>query len=209
MTTMADRLLALALPILGDLGLELYDFEYTGGVIRITIDKPGGLDLSDITDATRIMSRELDHADLIETAYSLEVSSPGLERNLRTPTHYQSAISSMVKVKLRAGQKDERRLEGRLVAADEATITLTIGGVNRLVGYDEIDKARTVFAWGGQPKPGKGSKIPRRDGAPDDEIHRDETARDATDRDETDRDAIGGNETGHEADEDAMIEEDA
>jgi ribosome maturation factor RimP len=163
MASVSDRILALTLPILSDLGLELYDFEFAGGVVRVTIDKAGGVDLEAIAEVTRNISRELDHADPIEATYTLEVSSPGLERALRTPAHFTKARGMTVKVKLLpGGPDDQRRIEGLLVGSDDDTFTVATENGDRTASIDRVERARTVFEWGGQPKP---SSQPRRPAA--------------------------------------------
>ena len=81
-----ERVHPLVAPILADLGLELYDLEHAGGILKVVIDRDGGVDLEEIALATRLISRELDHSDPIPGRYTLEVGSPGLERPLRRPT---------------------------------------------------------------------------------------------------------------------------
>ena len=84
------------------------------------------------------------------------MTSPGLERQLRTPAHYRREVGKTVSVRLRDPQADPRRLQGALVAADDLTATLLLDdGAERSVSLDDIDKARTVFEWGPKPKPGK------------------------------------------------------
>ncbi len=81
------RVRALVEPIVADLDLDLYDVEQRGGTVRVVIDTPpgsaGGVDLDTLALATRLVSRELDHADPVPGAYTLEVTSPGVERTLR------------------------------------------------------------------------------------------------------------------------------
>jgi len=101
-----DRLSGLVAPVLADLGLDLYDLEFAGGQLRVVIDRPGGIDLEAIAEATRLISRELDAADPIPGRYQLEVTSPGLERNLRTPAHFQGAVGTTVKVRVRVAFRD-------------------------------------------------------------------------------------------------------
>jgi ribosome maturation factor RimP len=165
--TVADRVRELVLPLLADRELELYDLEVAGPVLKVVVDRPGGLDLDALAGATRAVSRALDEADPIAGTYTLEVTSPGLERPLRTPHHFARATGESVKVKLVAGvADDDRRLTGELVAADDDGITVRTGlddagdAVERHVAYADIDRARTVFEWGPAEKPGK----PRRSG---------------------------------------------
>jgi len=152
---------ALVAPIVADLGLDLYDLEFRGGTLRITIDtpagSPGGVDLEAISLATRLISRDLDHHDPVPGHYTLEVTSPGLERNLRTPAHFRREIGKTVNVRLRdMGVGQDRRVEGALTAADDRGFTLlTDAGVERTIPYEQLDRAKTVFVWGPQPKPGK------------------------------------------------------
>ena len=153
-STTIERVRDLALPILADLGLELYDLEYVGGVVRITIDRPGGVDLGAISSVTRMVSRELDHADPLPGEYTLEVSSPGLERVLRTPAHYEGALGTTVSVKTQPFVDGERRVQGVLEQVDDTGIVVA----GRRLEYGDIDKARTVFEWGGEPKGGRPAK---------------------------------------------------
>ena len=80
-----DRVHAVVDPIVDDLKLELVDLVYAGGRLKITIDHPDGLNTEMLTKATRMISNELDATDPIKGGYTLEVSSPGLERPLRLP----------------------------------------------------------------------------------------------------------------------------
>jgi ribosome maturation factor RimP len=98
----------------------------------------------------------LDELDPIEGRYSLEVSSPGVERTLRLPAHFLKAVGETVSVKTRPQVPGERRLRGRLVAADDDGFDLeTEGGSGRIrLAYSDTDRVRTVFVWG--PDPGAG-----------------------------------------------------
>ena len=151
MATAEERVKALVVPIIADLGLDLYDFEYAGGVVRVTLDKPGGVDLEAIALSTRLISREMDHVDPISGRYTLEVSSPGLERNLRTPSHFQRIVGWTVNVRTHASVEGDRRAQGVLSAADDHGITVTFTKGNELLerrlAYGEIERARTVFEW--------------------------------------------------------------
>ncbi len=159
-STEIDRVHALVAPIAADLQLDVYDIERRGATMRITLDTPpgseGGITLDSLSLATRLISRELDHEDPIAGHYTLEVTSPGLERQLRTAAHYQREVGKTISVRLRDPQADPRRLQGVLTAADDRTATLLLDdGTDRAVSITDVDKARTVFEWGPQPKPGK------------------------------------------------------
>ncbi|MDJ0770250.1 MAG: ribosome maturation factor RimP [Ilumatobacter sp.] len=162
-TPVVQRIRDLVDPIASDLELDLYDVEQRGGTMRVTLDTPpgseAGIDLDKLALATRLISRELDHQDPVPGRYTLEVTSPGVERSLRTPAHFQREVGKTINVRLANVDADQRRLEGVLVAADEGTATLRLDGddggeVERTIAIDEIDRARTVFVWGPKPKPG-------------------------------------------------------
>jgi ribosome maturation factor RimP len=144
----------LVIPLLSAAGLDLYDVEVGPGVVRVLIDRPGGVDLDAITAATTAISGALDAADLIGGRYNLEVSSPGLERPLRRPDHFRHFIGSTIAVKTHPGVEGDRRIEGELVTADDQGISLrTDAGDIRQLGYADIQRARSVFSWGPRPKP--------------------------------------------------------
>ncbi|HUS43348.1 MAG TPA: ribosome maturation factor RimP [Ilumatobacteraceae bacterium] len=163
-----DRIHALVAPIAADLQLDVYDIERRGGTVRITLDTPpgseGGITLDSLSLATRLVSRELDHEDPIAGHYTLEVTSPGLERQLRTAAHFQREVGKTITIRLRDPQADPRRVQGVLTLADDRGATLLLDdGTERIVLFDDVDKARTVFEWGPKPKPGKqpsGKKAP-------------------------------------------------
>jgi len=146
-------------PVVAAEGVELFDLEQAGPVLRITIDHAEGVDINAIARVTRAVSRSLDEHDPIASTYTLEVSSPGLERPLRTPAHFTWAMGREVSVKTVPGHAAGRRLSGTVVAADTTGVTLAPAGSTDEpvhIAYDDIEKARTVFAWGPTPKPGKG-----------------------------------------------------
>ncbi len=159
-STEIDRVHALVAPIAADLQLDVYDIERRGATMRVTLDTPpgseGGITLDSLSLATRLISRELDHEDPVAGHYTLEVTSPGLERPLRTPAHFQREVGKTITARLRDPQADPRRVQGVLAAADETSATLLLDdGTERTLALDEIDKSRTVFEWGPKPKPGK------------------------------------------------------
>lgn len=150
---------AMVSPILDDLGLELYDMEFSGGVLKVTIDTPAGqeagVDIDQISRVNRLLGRELDHNDVVPGRYTLEVSSPGLERNLRTPHHFQREVGKDVSIRLVTEHEGQRRFAGALVAATDATATVRVTDTAQSVEIPLalIEKAKTVFVWESQPKP--------------------------------------------------------
>jgi ribosome maturation factor RimP len=171
------RIVALAQPILDDLGLTLYDCEHAGGTLIITLDKrrdagpesgaPRVL-LDELSLFTRLLSRELDHDDPMPGRYTLEVSSPGLERRLRRPDHYTGAIGETVAIRLVREIDGTRRLNGTLVGATDSGITIRLddaSGAERQLRLADIERAKTVFTWGPAPKPGKGASTRPRSAA--------------------------------------------
>ena len=110
MSATAERVRQLVAPLLTEPDLVLYDVEYTGGTLKVVLDRPGGVDMGSITAVTRAVSAALDEADIVPSSYTLEVSSPGLERSLRTPEHFAGAIGREVRIKLRPGIEGDRRL---------------------------------------------------------------------------------------------------
>ena len=169
-STEIDRVHALVAPIAADLRLDVYDIERRGATMRITLDTPpgseSGISLDSLSLATRLISRELDHEDPIAGHYTLEVTSPGLERQLRTAAHYQREVGKTISVRLRDPLADPRRIQAALTGADDRTVTLLLDdGTERTVSISDVDKARTVFEWGPQPKPGKQSTGKHKSGA--------------------------------------------
>ena len=154
---MTDELFDQLQPVVAAARLELVDVELRSGVLRVTVDRPGGVDLEALTDANRAVSIVLDESDPIPGRYTLEVSSPGVERTLRTPAHFVKAVGETVTVKTRPQVPGDRRLTGELLAADDHGLELAVEGApdGRVrLAYSDIDRARTVFAWGPRPKPG-------------------------------------------------------
>ena len=157
-----ERVTRMVAPLLVDLKLDLYDIEFRGGVLRITLDtppgSPGGVDIDTISLVTRMISRDFDHDDPMPGSYTLEVTSPGLERTLRLPTHFQREIGKIVNIRLRDVASGDRRVQGTLIAATETDAVVRLDDAElteRTIAYSQIDRAKTVFIWGPAPKPGK------------------------------------------------------
>jgi ribosome maturation factor RimP len=127
---------------LSALGLDLEAVELTPAgkrrVLRVAVDQDGGVSLDDIADATRAVSGVLDDTDLMgETAYTLEVTSRGVDRPLTEPRHWRRNRDRLVKVSL----LDGAQLTGRVTDSDDVGVTLDVAGSPRRLEYDEVGKA--------------------------------------------------------------------
>ena len=152
-----ERVRQVVEPSLAAEGFEVVDVERQGGVLRITVDLlagPGGIDLDAVSTATRVINDLLDSHDLIEERTTLEVSSPGIERPLRTPEHFRRFVGTTVAVKTRPGTDGDRRVEGLLESADQEGVVVA----GRALAYDDIERARTVFVWPAAGPKGGGRK---------------------------------------------------
>lgn len=167
-----DKVTRMIAPMVADMQLDLYDIEFRGGVLRVTIDTPpgseSGVSLDDIALLTRMISRDFDHDDPMPGSYTLEVSSPGLERTLRTPRHFEREIGKTLALRLRDVAAGDRRLQGTLIGATETEATIRLDDTleERVVPYAQIDRAKTVFVWGPAPKPGKQPSGKKKQAAP-------------------------------------------
>ena len=153
----SDRVAAIVGPLADERGLDLYDVEQHQGSLRVLVDREGGIDVDALAELSRAVSRALDEADPVAGKYTLEVSSPGLERPLRRPDHFAGAVGEKVTVKTVPGTEGERRVTGTLLAADDRGITIGPesgrDGEDRHLTYDEVMGARTLFDWGTTTKP--------------------------------------------------------
>jgi len=147
-----DELLDMVAPLVDALGLELVEAEIRPGVVRVVVDREGGVDLDAISGATREISSFLDRNDPMPgRRYTLEVSSPGLERPLKTPAQFSRAVGEEVTLRTMPSAGLERRLRGRLESADHEGVVLTGNGLpvgGSRIAYADIERARTVFEWG-------------------------------------------------------------
>jgi ribosome maturation factor RimP len=151
-------------PLLRARGLDLVDVEVHGAQLTVFVDREGGVGLDELGEATRDVSAALDELDPMPGRYTLSVSSPGLERRLRTPAHFTRAVGETVTVRLDAGTDEVRRVTGTLESADSDGITLSGPEVpdGRLrVAYERIERARTVFEWGPASHGSKREKVKR------------------------------------------------
>ena len=154
------KLIGLVEPLVGNLGYELVDLELSGGhgssMLRVYIDRPAGVGIEDCERVSREISALLDVHDPIPTAYRLEVSTPGLDRVLRTPAHFARFVGAQVEAELATPRDGRRRFTGRLAQAGAAGIELAVDGAQVPLSYAEIFRARLVPEWPDTSR--KGSK---------------------------------------------------
>jgi ribosome maturation factor RimP len=143
---------ALVRPMVESAGLELVEaaFRKEGGrrVLRVTVDQEGGVDLDAIADASERISRRLDIEEFPTGSYTLEVSSPGVERPLRKPRDFERRVGEKVKVKTAEPIDGSRTHTGTLTAADAEAIVLGTENGERRIPFEAIRGARTIFEWG-------------------------------------------------------------
>jgi ribosome maturation factor RimP len=147
---------ALIRPVVEHAGLEVVEVafgrEHGRRVLRVTVDREGGVDLETISAVSEQVSRRLDLEGFDPGAYQLEVSSPGIERPLRSPRQFERAIGARVRVRTREPVEGSRKLEGALVAADDEAIVIATPGGEHRVPLADVSSARTVADWGAELK---------------------------------------------------------
>jgi ribosome maturation factor RimP len=152
MAAAADLQVGLA-PVVQALGVDLEEVQVQGAgrrtVVRIVVDRDGGVDLDCVAEVTRVVSAALDDgplADVIVGPFLLEVTSPGVDRPLTTPTHWRRALGRLV----RADLADGDIVEGRVADIDGETVTLTVDGESRRVPLAQIRRAVVQVEFGNQ-----------------------------------------------------------
>ena len=184
MTDKADEIAALLSPTVESLGLELLGIEYLpapgGATVRLYIDVPAAessdrnVGIEDCEAVSREVSAQLDVEDPITGNYTLEVSSPGLDRPLFGAAQFARFIDESAKVVLKLPQDGRRRFVGKIVRVDGAMIVFAIDNAEIEIDAANIDKAKLVPDWvalglapavdksGRDARPGKQKKAPGR-----------------------------------------------
>ena len=139
----------LALPIVNGEGYEIYDVEYAKEgphwFLRLFITREEGVNVDDCETISRAVSTILDEKDCIQTNYFLEVSSPGIERNLRQEEHFEDAVGEIVKVKLYKDIDGAKEIEGELVSSDRLVIVVQTQNAQVEIDKKNIAKANIKF----------------------------------------------------------------
>lgn len=142
-------------PILDEKGLELVDIEYvkegSNWFLRVYIDKEGGVDITECGDVSELLSEKLDEADPIKEAYFLEVSSPGVERPLKTRTDFENNLNKNVFIRLYEPIDGEKTYEGILQSFTDDVITIAYKVKTRnqqvTIPFEKVAKARLAVAF--------------------------------------------------------------
>ena len=132
--------------------LRLWDVEMAGGsgqaVVRVFVDGDDGVDLDTVAEVSEELSRGLDLRDPIPGRYTLEVSTPGIERPLKSPEHFRLSVGRNVMVKTTEPLvPNSHRIDAEIAAADDDAVVLRVDGREVAVPYGSIKSARTVFEW--------------------------------------------------------------
>ena len=157
MTDKADEIAALLAPTVAAMGLELLGIEYLpapgGAVVRLYIDVPQAeagersVGIEDCEAVSREVSAQLDVEDPISGNYTLEVSSPGLDRPLFGAAQFARFVGESAKVALKLPQDGRRRLQGRIVRVEGDAVAFEVDGNELVVDANNVDKARLVPGW--------------------------------------------------------------
>ncbi|MEV4017244.1 ribosome maturation factor RimP [Nonomuraea angiospora] len=138
-----DHLMKLLEPVVSAEGLDLEDITVTQAgkrrLLRVIVDRDGGVSLDDVADVSQAVSAALDDDDSMgQSAYTLEVSSPGVDRPLTEPRHWRRAAKRLVKAEMRDGTV----VEGRILTADETGVDLDVEGAARRLDYEDLTRGR-------------------------------------------------------------------
>lgn len=144
--SLRERLFVLVEPLVARLGYELVELEFAPGqgrsLVRLFIDAAAGVGLEDCARVSREVAALLDVEDPIPMAYTLEVSSPGFDRLLRTQAHFGRFVGARVFVELKEPRAGRRRYTGTLLTVDDEGIALEVDHERVAVRFAEIGKAR-------------------------------------------------------------------
>lgn len=144
-----DRVRLVIEPVLKTADLEVIDVEYkrepVGMVLRIFIDGPLGVDLETCATASALVSRALDENNELKSSYTLEVSSPGVERRLTKPEHFKRFVGETVVVKTFEPIDKRKRFRGILTGSNDSGFTIDIDGQVKEFAYSKTAKVNLVF----------------------------------------------------------------
>jgi ribosome maturation factor RimP len=166
----AQQLGRLLGPVVSATGMDLESVRITAvgrrRLLRVVVDADGGVSLDDITLVSRALSAELDATGAMgETPYTLEVSSPGVDRPLTEPRHWRRATGRLVRVPLAARSQSvtdatgrSGAIEGRVLAASDHAVVLEVAGAPREFGYTELGEGKILLEFGHAAADGGGGE---------------------------------------------------
>ncbi len=143
-------------PVIEGAGLDLVEvaFRRESGrrILRVVVDRDGGVDLDTIAELSELVSRRLDLEGFAPGAYALEVSSPGIERTLRRPAEFRRAVGSRVRLRTTHPGDGATALTGTLVSADDDGFTIAVADREENLRYADVASAKTVVDWDAELK---------------------------------------------------------
>lgn len=151
MAQASDKLVAIIEPAVTALGFELVGVEYLPqgrhSLLRVYIDHEDGISVDDCGDVSQQVSAVLDVEDPIHGEYTLEISSPGLDRPLFTLAHFARFVDHLAEVRLHAPLNGRRKFKGRITRVEDDNVVLDVDGEEQCLAVDNIDKAHLVHEW--------------------------------------------------------------
>lgn len=147
------RIWELATPLARARGMEIIDIEFRreggrgGRVLRLFLDKEGGAILDELSQVSRELSEILDGEDIVDEAYTLEVSSPGINRPLKRPDHFARFIGKKIRVRTRDMINGRRSFLGRLLDVSTVNIALDQDGTRCEIPFEQIEKSNYEHDW--------------------------------------------------------------
>lgn len=151
MAQASEKIVAIIEPAVTALGFELVGVEHAAQgrhtLLRIYIDHEDGITVDNCGDVSHQVSAVLDVEDPIRGVYTLEVSSPGLERPLFRLEHYQRFIGNMAEIRMHAPQDGRRKFKGRIQGVEDDVVIVELDGEEYRLPLDNIDKAHLIHEW--------------------------------------------------------------
>lgn len=156
-----SRVRSLSEGVLQEKDLEILDVEFSRGTLRIILDSPDLLDLDRVAAASSLISKLVDESPDFEDlgSFTLEVSSPGVERTLRTEDHFRRFTGAKVSIKTKPNVKAPRRFRGVVDQVRDGVLVVSLdesrfeGQRELVIDIEDIERAHTVFEWGSQGAP--------------------------------------------------------
>lgn len=146
------RVEELILPVLAEYNFQLVDVEIVRGknraILRIFIDKTGGITVDELAMFNNRIGDVIDAEGIFDHSYTLEVSSPGLDRRIRYPVDFDRYAGSRIHIKLHRKVEGLSQITGRLLGMEEEKVAVMVGERKLLIEQDNIDHANLIYDWG-------------------------------------------------------------